>query len=296
MGKECGIKKMGPVWFIPGGNRGNYPHCHSIYIEGPGILVDPSSDREALVQLRETSGVNEVWLSHWHEDHWMYLDLFDGVPVAMLARDAPPMSGIEEMLTAYGIRPEDREKWQPFFKEFSSPRAPDRLLIPDQTMDLGTTRVRILHSPGHTPGHMALLFETPGILFTGDYDLTRFGPWYGDRDSDIDQTIASITRLRQAAAEIWIASHGTGLFLEPPGRLWDDYLGVIRTREEKISALLDRPRTVDDLIREWIIYGKAREPRFFYEFGERAHIEKHLERWRAAGKVRMENGRYLYAG
>ena len=71
---------FGPVWFIPGKNRGRYPHCHSIYIDGPGILIDPSSDRERLKQLRERDGVNAIWLSHWHEDHIMDLDLFDDLP------------------------------------------------------------------------------------------------------------------------------------------------------------------------------------------------------------------------
>ena len=36
-------KHFGPIWFIPGENKGKYPFCHSIYIEGPGILIDPAS-------------------------------------------------------------------------------------------------------------------------------------------------------------------------------------------------------------------------------------------------------------
>ena len=32
-------KHFGPIWFIPGDNEGKYPFCHSIYIEGPGILI-----------------------------------------------------------------------------------------------------------------------------------------------------------------------------------------------------------------------------------------------------------------
>jgi glyoxylase-like metal-dependent hydrolase (beta-lactamase superfamily II) len=53
------------------------PFCHSPYIEGAGVLIDPASDRNRMKRLREKSGVKAVWLSHWHEDHlcrntWMF--------------------------------------------------------------------------------------------------------------------------------------------------------------------------------------------------------------------------------
>jgi glyoxylase-like metal-dependent hydrolase (beta-lactamase superfamily II) len=68
-------RSFGPVRFIPGPNRGKYPYCHSVYIEGAGILIDPSADRERLKRLRDEEGVQAVWLSHWHEDHFMHLKL-----------------------------------------------------------------------------------------------------------------------------------------------------------------------------------------------------------------------------
>jgi hypothetical protein len=33
-------KHFGPVWFILGETGGRYPFCHSVYIDGPGILID----------------------------------------------------------------------------------------------------------------------------------------------------------------------------------------------------------------------------------------------------------------
>ena len=63
-----------PIRFIPGENHGKYPFCHSVYIEGEGILIDPGSDRKRLVQIRENYGIEAVWLTHWHEDHLMHLE------------------------------------------------------------------------------------------------------------------------------------------------------------------------------------------------------------------------------
>ena len=49
--------------------------------------------------------------------------------------------------------------------------------------------------------------------------------------------------------------------------------------------LLEEPRTMEDIIEAWIIYGKPREPKIFYELGERGHMKKHLER---LARVRRE--------
>ena len=96
-------KHFGPVWFIPGENKGRYPYCHSIYIEEAEILIDPSSDRKRLLELKNENGVKEIWLSHWHEDHFMHLDLFDETPLCMMEADAHPLSDLEILLDAYGI-------------------------------------------------------------------------------------------------------------------------------------------------------------------------------------------------
>ena len=93
-------KHFGPLWFIPGENGGKYPNCHSIYMEDAGVLIDPVSDRKRLIQLREDTGVKEIWLSHWHEDHIMHLDLFDDLPLCISEMDAGPLSDMESFLDA----------------------------------------------------------------------------------------------------------------------------------------------------------------------------------------------------
>jgi len=71
-------------------------------------LVDPASDRDRLKGLREGGGVRKVWLSHWHEDHFMHLDLFEDVPLLMSELDAPQLSDVEIFLDGYGIKQEDQ--------------------------------------------------------------------------------------------------------------------------------------------------------------------------------------------
>ena len=287
-------RHFGPIWFIPGDNKGKYPFCHSIYIEGPGILIDPASNRERLMELKKDPGVKSIWLSHWHEDHFMHLDLFDELPFMVSREDAPPLSGIENFLDAYGIEPQARDEWRSLATDFFHfhSRKPHAFLPVGSSLSFGSIHVELLAVPGHTPGSLALHFPDNGILFMADYDLTPFGPWYGDVESSIEQTIASIKKLSQIPASTWLTSHEQGVFEQPPGPLWQRYLDVIHEREAKLLALLERPCSIQDIVNAWIVYRKPREPLSFYVFTEKALMTKHLELLMRKGLVKQDNGNY----
>ena len=287
-------RHFGPIWFIPGENKGKYPFCHSIYIEGPGILIDPASKRERLMELKKNPGVKTIWLSHWHEDHFMHLDLFDELPFMISREDAAPLSGIENFLDAYGIEPPTRGEWRSLASDIFHfhPRKPHAFLPVGSSISLGSIHVELLAAPGHTPGSVALHFPDNDILFMADYDLTPFGPWYGDVASSIEQTISSIKMLQQIPASIWLTSHEQGVFEKPPGALWQRYLDVIYEREAKLLALLERPCSIQDIVNAWIIYRKPKEPLSFYTFTEKALMTKHLERLMRKGVVEHDNGSY----
>jgi hydroxyacylglutathione hydrolase len=285
---------FGPIRFLPGDNRGRYPFCNSLYIEGAGVLIDPASNRERLIRLRSEQQVKMVWLSHWHEDHFMHLDLFDDLPLWVSYGDTPPLADISTFLNWYGFSEAERHFWEPLIRDqfHFRPRRPAGLLVGGETINLGNISVDVIATPGHTPGHLAFFFREPSVLFSGDYDLTRFGPWYGDLFSSIDETRSSIKRLREFPAGIILTGHETGVFADPPQELWQRYDAVIAERERKLIVLLDKPRTLTEIVDSWIIYGKPREPKEFFAFGERVHMKKHLEHLQKRGLVCEENGCY----
>ena len=288
-------RHFGPITFIPGENQGKYPFCHSLYIEGAGVLMDPSSDRKRLMELRQSSNVKEIWLSHWHEDHLMHLDLFEDLPLCISEPDAPPLSDLELFLDSYGeMSKEERAYWKAVLLEqfHFRPRKPARFLENGEVIHLDRVTVEVIGAPGHSPGHTAFLFREPGVLFLADYDLSNFGPWYGDVHSSIQETIESVNYLRTVPAKVWLTSHETGVFEEEPGHLWDRYLDVITEREKKLLNLLEEPRSFAEIVGAWIVYGKPREPKAFWEFGERSLMKKHLEKLMKEGMVAEKEQRY----
>lgn len=99
--------------------------------------------------------------------------------------------------------------------------------------------------------------------------------------------------MRKIQASIWITGHELGIFEQEPGDFWDEYVNVILQRQEKLLSLLSRPRDRQEIVEAWSVNGKAREPRYFFEFGEWAIMQKHLEKLMWLGRVAHEQGRYL---
>ncbi len=58
----------------------------------------------------------------------------------------------------------------------SIPMPATRILRDNDRIDLGDRVLRVLHIPGHSPGHVAYLDEAHGLLFTGD--TAYLGPLY----------------------------------------------------------------------------------------------------------------------
>ena len=289
-------RQLGRIHFVCGDNGGKYPFNHSLYLKGDKarVVIDPACSLEKLTKLK-SEGVDAVWLSHWHEDHIRYINLFENRPLWMSQRDFLPLTDINIFLDWYDIKtPPERESWTKIMQDVFNfrPRHEANFLADDETVDLGGLTVRIIPTPGHTPGHLSFFFPEEELLFLGDYDLTTFGPWYGDLYSSIEETIQSIRKLKAVPARRWVASHNTGLFEENPGRLWDDYENIIYRRNEKILNYLDEPKTLEKILSAWLIYGRPREPKEMYEFNERVLICKHLKYLIKQGKIILDGNRY----
>jgi len=293
--------EWGKLKFLPGPNRGKYPYCHSLFWDGETkVLVDPASDPEALGKIAESGGVDIVLLTHYHEDHFMSLHLFPEAKLYVHKLDAPPMADMETLFDYYDMQPghPERERFgEALNKIFHyEPRKAEVELDDGQVLDFGDLHVEVIHTPGHSPGHCCFYFVEPDVLFMADYDLTGFGPWYGDRLSDIDALLESAEKVRHHPARWKVVAHEKGVLEGDLERRWKSYLGVIDRREAKLLEFLSEPRTMDDIAKRRIVYGKTKNPESFYEFGERGIMGKHIERLLKQGVIHKEGDRFIKTG
>lgn len=122
------------------------------------LVIDPGADadqvKKALSRHRCTAGL--VVNTHGHYDH-IGADGDFGVPVAVHRNDA-------DMLY------DSRKNYSAIFGISFKVKNPVRYVEDGELIEMGGLSLRVLHTPGHSPGGISLLLEKPhaGIVFTGD--------------------------------------------------------------------------------------------------------------------------------
>lgn len=76
--------------------------------------------------------------------------------------------------------------------------SPSRVLKDDDIIDIGNRKLRVIHTPGHSPGHICLLEEEKGYLFTGDliYKGTLYAFYPSTNPLQFKQSVDKINCLK----------------------------------------------------------------------------------------------------
>lgn len=133
------------------------------------VVIDAAHDADAIATAVGDRRVPMIVCTHAHNDH-----IDAAVELAALV-DAP-----------VALHPNDRMLWD----DEHPGRAPDLELADGQVVSVGGVELRVMHTPGHSPGSVCL--HGDGVVFTGD-TLFQGGPGATGRSySDFDTIIASI--------------------------------------------------------------------------------------------------------
>ncbi|MDR0434318.1 MAG: MBL fold metallo-hydrolase [Gracilibacteraceae bacterium] len=125
---------------------------------GLGVLIDPGGDAPAiLAQVREAGvRVEQIVLTHGHYDHIAALDEARdalNAPAAIHAADA-------------AMLPDPSLNLSRLFGLNGRLRPAEKLLADGDEIIVGGLSLRVLHTPGHSPGGICLYGS--GVLFSGD--------------------------------------------------------------------------------------------------------------------------------
>jgi glyoxylase-like metal-dependent hydrolase (beta-lactamase superfamily II) len=135
-------------------------NCYLVYCEETRAcaVIDPGADPEKIISAVADLELKPVVVlnTHGHVDHiGANSDIVQkyAVPLAMHAADIGMLqvSDYIELSLLLGAH--------------NSP-APDRLLAEGDEVAVGKTSLRVIHTPGHTPGSIG--FVHGGVLFSGD--------------------------------------------------------------------------------------------------------------------------------
>jgi glyoxylase-like metal-dependent hydrolase (beta-lactamase superfamily II) len=294
--------QKGCIRYIKGGK---YPQCHSVFIEDEGrVLIDPACDPEKLKSIQSKQPIDVIINSHCHEDHFQNNYLFPDAQLWVPTLEADFFVDINHLINAWTYEEQDNPEHREAIRRFLihdvhyQERKPDRLLIDEETIEFGKTRMTALHMPGHSQGHMCFHFPDERVMYTADLDLVKAGPYYGDQGSDIDDMIDSLERLAEIDVDTYLTAHGKiGIYDGNPEYV-QNYLNTLFQREERLLEYLNTgPKTLQEITDLGIIYGK-REITGAWDLtiSERYMMKKHLQRLERLQRVRQENDHYMLYG
>ena len=235
---------------------------------GKAALIDPATPfadeterlRQAVAAARAQGvRIEAIWLTHHHPDHIGAVESMRrelGVPVC-----AHRLAASE--LDRRGV-------------------AIDQELEDGQTVDLGGERpfpVRIVHTPGHTRGHLCFFDETHRSLIAGDLASTLSTIVVDPPEGDMGAYIESLDRAVALSPDVLFPAHG------PPAP------AAVRRLEKLKRHRLEREEKVFDTWRSGIADPTEMIGRVYDDVDESVHpiaerqLQAHLIRLRQLGRI-----------
>lgn len=264
---------------VPAENNGRFPYAHSVVIAGTArVLIDTGCGERVLDMLRREQPVDYIIASHSHPDHTALNWKFNGTPIYAPAYTADTFGDFERLSVRF-VGPELATEWRARISGITHFKTalPTHTYANEHVFDFGTIKLRAIHTPGHTADHMCLFEPTYGVLLAFDIDLTSFGPWYGNPESDVNAFEDSIRRVMALAPRVIVSSHKGIITDDIPARL-QRYVDVIAARDRVLLDWLPRVSTLDDLVDLSPFYhGYPSAPRIM-RYWEKQMIRKHLAR------------------
>ena len=164
-------------------------YVHIIKSDKGNILIDPGYYNGDLQEyIKSIGGIDTVLLSHNHVDHIVGLNAlkkdFPNMKVYIHALD---LEGLYNIYTNYSF---ERLISEPFTIDFE--------VLPLESGDyfFNGRSVKLIHSPGHSPGSALFYFKDEGLLFVGDTVAFKRIPRYDLKNSNVPELFESLTRLK----------------------------------------------------------------------------------------------------
>ena len=168
------------------GSDGNNAYLVVCPVTNESVIIDAPLAPEKIIEEAKSTRVKAILITHRHKDH---------------------LEGLKEIADATGApmaaHPDDAA---------DMPVSPDILVNDGDTIRAGTVNVRVIHTPGHTPGSVSYLVGNH--LFTGD-TLYSQGPGESRGVEATQQILMSITqKLLTLPDETYLLpGHGKGSIL-----------------------------------------------------------------------------------
>ena len=255
-----------------------WPHtttnCYLIGNESESILIDAGYDvpetkvlLEKALKEHQFAPPKAILLTHYHPDH------------------APGVKRLTEWNpVVYCHEFEVNE-----IKKNIAPWDKISLIKDGETIKIAGADIQIMHTPGHTPGHLNVYIPSMEILLAGDNIVAEGTSWIGPPDGDMRDFLQTLTKLKSLKLQKIGPGHGN--WVDNPYEHIDFVYERRLSREKQIIHFLkeNKKLTAENITK--MIYQDSIHPSLF-EVAKRT-TEAHLKKLMEDGVVNKENSDYF---
>ena len=219
------MTQIGPGVYSITQNKGGHVHAFLLDNGTDLTLIDTLFDTDARQILerigsigRSIQDLKRILLTHGHRSHLgglATLKRLSGATVYSHEWEADIIAGerTAQPVTIIPMRPLGTY-WRVYYLQFGAAlgRGKHPPCTVDSTLNDGDTvgPVRVLHTPGHTPGHLAFWWSEHRVLFAGDAIATYpvFEAGWPAFNLNPTQQQTSLLRMADLGAEVLAVGHG----------------------------------------------------------------------------------------
>ena len=226
------MRELAPGVHMLGAKQGGRVRAYVIETDGELTLVDTLFESDgrgvldAIRQLgRKPGDLQRIVLTHAHRSHLGGLAALKretGATVLAHEWEADIVSG-DRPAQSVGLRPTAPLRTYPFQVGIFLNRPRHRPCPIDESVGEGAEvgPLRVLHVPGHSPGHLAFSWPERGLLLSGDAIATwpRFEAGWPAFTLNPEQHAESVRRLAALEAAIVGVGHGDPITADAAERL-----------------------------------------------------------------------------
>ena len=200
------------------------------------VLTHAHEDHCGLAKrVRDEAKNAEIHVHEWETGH-LFGRLAREEHRALMERSGVPASVFDEMQAMYSE-----------ISLLTDPLTPDEYLpLKDGSeLEFASGALRVIHTPGHTPGSCSFIREADRTIFTGDCVLKRITPNPVISPDPLDPTrrfrslaeyLVSIARLRSFAPTLAYCGHGEAV--TDYDEIFNRYVRAIDERQKRVIGLI----------------------------------------------------------
>lgn len=167
-------------------------NCYLVIAGKEALIIDPGDDADYIQRIINDEEVSpfKIIVTHAHYDHILAvteLKLAYKIPFMMHQKD--------EFLL------KEMARSAKYFSNIQIDPAPkvDKYVIGEDTLKIGDCKLKIIHTPGHTPGSISLYDKKNKALFVGDLIFAQGGVGRTDfrysSIQDLNKSIETVLKL-----------------------------------------------------------------------------------------------------